>query len=104
MQERQRSQPEDTFMITAKTILGLEEVLAEEIRQHGGKEVELLHRGVKFKGNKEVLYTCNYNCRTALRFLVPQWEFRADNDSELYENCLKFPWDAFMGLDNTFAI
>lgn len=104
MQQRERIEPENTFLITAKTILGLEEVLADEIRLHGGKEIELLHRGVQFRGNKEILYACNYNCRTALRFLTPQWEFRADNDTELYEKCIKFPWDNFLELDNTFAI
>jgi putative N6-adenine-specific DNA methylase len=59
---------------------------------------------VRFKGNKEILYTCNYTCRTALRFLVPRWEFSASNDTELYNECLKLPWDMLMGLDNTFAI
>jgi len=104
MQEPQRNQSGNTFDITAKTILGLEELLAEEIRNGGGNDVKLIHRGVQFKGSKEVLYTCNYTCRTALRFLKPQWEFTAANDTELYNKCLNLPWDMLMGLDSTFAI
>jgi putative N6-adenine-specific DNA methylase len=104
MQKRPRIQNANTFQVTAKTILGLEEVLAEEIRQLGGTEVKPIFRGVQFRGTQEILYACNYGCRTALRFLKPEWEFRAANENELYEKCLKLPWDMHMGLDNTFAI
>jgi putative N6-adenine-specific DNA methylase len=104
MQKRPRTSSAKDFTITAKTILGLEELLAEEIRQQGGINIEVIHRGVRFTGTQEILYACNYNCRTALRFLKPLWEFSANDDTELYNKCLKLPWDMLMGLDNTFAI
>lgn len=104
MQNRPRTSTAKSFPITAKTILGLEEILAEEIRLQGGTDIEIIHRGVKFSGTQEVLYACNYNCRTALRFLKPLWEFTATDDKELYNKCLKLPWDTLMDLDNTFAI
>ena len=104
MEKRPRISTDNTYSITAKTLLGLEEVLADEIREAGGKNIEIIHRGVKFKGTDETLYTCNYVCRTALRFLKPLWEFDAASDTELYNNCLKLPWDELMGLENTFAI
>lgn len=104
MQKRTRTASRDTFEITAKTILGLEELLEKEIRLAGGTETRIIHRGVQFQGNNEILYTCNYTCRTALRFLKPQWEFQASNDNELYDKCVKLPWDTLMGLENTFAI
>jgi putative N6-adenine-specific DNA methylase len=104
MQKRPRSQITKTFQITAKTTLGLEEILAGEIRQLGGMDVKPIFRGVQFSGTQEILYACNYGCRTALRFLKPLWEFRAANENELYENCMKLPWDLIMDLDNTFAI
>lgn len=104
MQKRQRITPGRTFDITAKTISGLEEVLADEVRQLGGKNIEIIHRGIKFSGSQEVLYACNYHCRCALRFLKPIWEFHAPDDNSLYNSCLKLPWDMLMGLDNSFAI
>lgn len=104
MQKHPQISGGNTFTITAKTILGLEEVLASEIRNAGGTEIEILHRGVQFKGTQEILYTCNYTCRTALRFLKPMWEFRASSDTELYRECLKLPWEVVMDLDKTFAI
>jgi putative N6-adenine-specific DNA methylase len=105
MQKRPRiSNEKITFPITAKTILGLEEVLADEIRDAGGRDIELLHRGVKFSGTTDTLYSCNYICRTALRLLKPMWEFRASSDTELYDKCLALPWDTVMDIDQTFAI
>ncbi len=104
MQKTQGISLKGYFTIIAKTILGLEGVLAEEITAAGGREVEMIHRGVKFLGTHETLYTCNYTCRTALRFLRPLWEFRASSDRELYEKCLALPWDTVMDLGQTFAI
>ncbi len=104
MQNHPSTTPVNTFKITAKTILGLEEILAEEIREQGGTDIQIIFRGVQFTGTMEVLYACNYNCRTALRFLKPEWEFVATNDTELYREVLKLPWEKFMGLDTTFAI
>lgn len=104
MQNSPSSNSDNRFVITAKTVYGLEEVLAREIEQAGGHDIELIHRGVSFKGNNETLYTCNYTCRTALRFLKPLYEFSALDDKELYRECLKLPWDDFMDLNTTFAI
>jgi len=104
MEKRPRISTSQSFTITAKTILGLEEVLAEEIREAGGTDIELLHRGVQFTGSKETLYRCNYTCRTALRFLKPIWEFEARSDKELYDKCIKLAWDSYMTLNQTFAI
>jgi putative N6-adenine-specific DNA methylase len=104
MQKQASIQPENTFTITAKTIFGLEETLAEEIKAAGGTDINLLYRGVQFQGTQKVLYTCNYTCRTALRFLKPLWEFEAKSDTQLYDKCLELPWDTLMGLDTTFAI
>ncbi len=104
MEKRPQPETGDTFTVTAKTLVGLEEILAEEIREQGGTDVEIIYRGVQFTSDQKTLYACNYNCRTALRFLKPLWEFTAENDTELYRKCLKLPWDSFMDLDTTFSI
>jgi len=104
MQKHPNTTSEGTFRVTAKTIVGLEEILANEIRELGGTEVDVIYRGVQFTSTTELLYTCNYNCRTALRFLKPEWEFHAPTDTELYNQCLKLPWDKFLDLDTTFSI
>ena len=88
----------------AKTIEGLEEVLAEELRLIGGKDVEILKRGVKFTGDKTVLYKANYLCRTALRILMPVATFPAPDEQALYDQVFNIPWEQYMSVDETFAV
>ena len=61
----------ETFAMVAKTFQGLEDVLAEEIKNLGGENIEIGCRMVSFSGNQELLYKTNLACRTALRILVP---------------------------------
>jgi len=93
---------ENTYI--AKTFEGLEEVLAKELSSQGAKDTEIIKRGVKFTGNKKLLYSVNYNCRTALRILSPIAEFKAGNEKELYEACYNIPWAKYFDIDKTFAI
>jgi len=51
--------------ITAVTIKGLEEVLAQELRDLGAQDIEIMHRAVGFHGDKEILYKANFWLRTA---------------------------------------
>ena len=83
---------------------GLEEVLAVEIREIGGKEVEPGNRAVHFKGDKAMIYRANYRLRTALRVFKQIDAFSFTNVDEFYINCLKIKWEQFMNLHDTFAI
>lgn len=62
----------DTFEMVAKTFRGLEDVLAEELRQLGASNVEPGRRMVSFEGDKEMLYKANLCCRTALNTSIFQ--------------------------------
>ncbi|WP_289055293.1 THUMP domain-containing class I SAM-dependent RNA methyltransferase [Carboxylicivirga marina] len=90
--------------LLVKTFHGLEEVLAEELRELGAKDVTPVKRAVTCTGDKEVLYKANLHLRTALRVLVPVLSFKAKNEDELYKNIYDFDWSAFMTEKNTFAI
>ena len=59
------------FKMIAKTQLGLEEVLAEELRQLGAQEVTVLNRAVSFVGDLGFMYKANLCLRTAIRILQP---------------------------------
>ena len=56
----------ESFKMIAKTMYGLEEVLAEELRALGAKDVTPINRAVAFTGTMQTLYKANYACRTAL--------------------------------------
>ncbi len=92
------------FKMIAKTMFGLEDILADELRQCGAKEVETLTRAVSFVGNMRVLYRANYTCRTALAILKPFAEFEANDEQELYDNVSKIKWEKIIDVDGTFMI
>lgn len=96
--------PREEFKMIAKTMFGLEEILAEELRHCGAKEVEPITRAVAFKGDMEVLYRANYTCRTALAILKPFAEFEANSDQELYDQVSKIKWEKLIDVDGTFMI
>ena len=94
----------ETFPMVAKTMQGLEEVLAQELEQMGATDIELLSRAVAFKGDMRLLYRANYTCRTALSILKPFAEFEANSPEELYDQVNKLRWEKIMDLDSTFMI
>ncbi len=92
------------FKMIAKTMFGLEEILADELRECGATEIEPLTRAVAFMGDMLVLYRANYTCRTALAILKPFAEFEANNEQELYDNVSRIKWEKILDVDGTFMI
>ena len=88
----------------AKTFEGLEEILAKELSDLGAEDIDLIKRGITFSGDKRLLYKANYNCRIALRILVPVSSFRAATESMLYDGVRAIPWEKFLDFRGTFAI
>lgn len=90
--------------MVAKTFLGLEGVLADELRALGAEEVTEGNRVVSFKGDKEMLYRANFACRTAVRVLKPFLTLHSNSADDLYERLKGFDWEQVMTVDTTFAI
>jgi putative N6-adenine-specific DNA methylase len=88
----------------AKTLYGLEKVLAEELISLGAGEVQVVNRAVLFKGDKNLLYRVNYCARTALSVLMPVADFRIRSKDDLYNGGSKVEWDMFLDADDTFSI
>lgn len=87
-----------------KTLFGLEEVCAEEIKALGGEQIMLLNRAVKFEGDSALLCKANLQLRTALRVLVPIANFKAHNEHELYEQVKNIDWSEYLSIHKTFAV
>jgi putative N6-adenine-specific DNA methylase len=90
--------------LIAKTLYGLEEILAQELIELGANQVQIGRRMVAFEGDKELLYKTNFSCRTALRILKPIIHFKAGNPDEVYEQLKKVDWLPFLPEKKTFAI
>ena len=92
------------FKMVAKTLKGLEAVLADELRGLGAQNVEPGRRMVSFEGNLEMLYRANLSCRTALKILKPFYTFTAKNTDELYDRVKEFDWGTLMTPESTFSL
>ncbi len=92
------------FKMIAKTQLGLEEVLLEELRQLGAQEVNVLNRAVSFVGDLGFMYKANLCLRTAIRILQPIHQLTARTDVQLYEKAKIFEWDQHIDVNNTIAV
>ena len=64
------------FRMTAITMQGLEDVLAEELTNLGAQHVEKGVRSVSFVGDKGFMYKANIALRTAIRILKPIKKFK----------------------------
>lgn len=92
------------FKIVAKTLAGLENVLADEIRALGGESVLAERRAVSFVGDQEMMYKANFHLRTAIKILKPIAEFEVTNRDELYDHAKEIPWTNYLALGKSFAI
>ncbi|MCB0668461.1 MAG: class I SAM-dependent RNA methyltransferase [Saprospiraceae bacterium] len=87
-----------------KTLQGLEDTLAEEIRQLGGVDINIENRAVGVRGDKRLGYELNYLCRTALSVLTPLREGIVQNEDQLYELMQTITWHHIFDIDKTFLI
>jgi len=95
---------EKSFPLIAKTISGLEEVLAHELEAIGAGNVLKLNRAVSFTGDAGLMYRANYICRTALRILKPLFHFEILEQKDLYDNIHEFPWEDHIRTGKTLSI
>ncbi len=94
----------DNFLMTAKTVFGLEEILARELTTLGAENVEVGRRLVNFAGDQRLLYKANIWLRTAIRVLKPIHQFEADNERNLYAGVKDIDWRQYLAPEGTLAI
>lgn len=92
------------FKMIAKTMAGLEDVLAEELIGLGANNLEIGKRMVSFEGDLALMYRANIHCRTALRILRPVYEFKAKTTDDIYKKVKAMNWFEHLTEDSTFAI
>ena len=68
----------------AKTLQGLEEFVAEELKQRGAVDIQIVRRGVNFTATAEAMYRHCMHARFTLRVLRKLHEFKAKNTDDLY--------------------
>ncbi len=101
MSDPRRSAP---FYMTATTQFGLEEVLADELRQLGADIEKVGQRAVEFVGDLRLCYAANLWSRTAIRILRPFAGFYARDEKQLYREVGRVNWYEYIRPGQTFAI
>lgn len=88
----------------AKTLYGLETVLADELLSLGASDIEKVNRAVTFSGDKGLLYRVNYSSRTALSVLMHVADFRIRSKDDLYREGSRIGWEKYLGPEDTFSV
>ena len=90
--------------MVAKTMQGLETVLAKELLRIGAREIGEHKRAVSFVGDKGTMYKANYLLRTALRILRPVSSFRVQDEKGFYDGIRAIDWEQWLKADDTLAV
>lgn len=94
----------EEFELIAKTFQGLEEVLAQEITELGGNNVQIGRRMVSFTGDKAMMYRANFCLRTAIRVLMPIKHFKAKDADDVYTAVRSIDWSEYLDNNTSFAV
>lgn len=92
------------FELIAKTFMGLEPVLAQELTQLGANNVQTGRRMVSFTGNQEMMYRANLQLHTAIRILKPIKHFKARSAEEVYDEIKTVDWSRYIEKGKTFSV
>jgi len=90
--------------MVAKTLFGLEDLLATELRELGAGDIRVMNRSVEFAGDRRVLYAANLHCRTAIRILRPIRTFRCVDGDQLYRQVRRIDWMGQLDSSMTMAV
>ena len=94
----------NNYLMIAKTLYGLESVLAKELRDLGAIDVKEGIRSVSFYGDKGFMYKCNLCLRTAIKILKPIKSFKVFSEEDLYKKIYSMDWNEYLSPKGTLAI
>jgi putative N6-adenine-specific DNA methylase len=83
---------------------GLEEVLADEILDLGGRKVESGRGMVRFQGTRGMMITACLGLRTAMRILIPVASGPAGDKEQLYRLAARIAWEDYLSPGGTLAV
>ena len=88
----------------AKTLYGLEDLLAKELQELGASSIEKGIRNVSFEGDTGFMYKANLCCRTAIKILKPIDYFNVFTEDDIYKKVYDIPWENYMTSDGSLAV
>lgn len=92
-----------TFSIIATAAMGLEALVAKEVRALG-YECEVDNGKITYSGDEYAIARSNLWLRTADRIKIKVGEFKAYTFDELFEKTKSLPWEKFLPEDAEFPV
>lgn len=96
--------PGEDQVFIAKTLMGMEDVLRDELLKLGGRDLHVMRRAVQFRGDLGFLMKANTCLGSALRILWPVAHLSAEDGTELRDKVREIPWEQYFNVDKTFAV
>lgn len=90
--------------IIVKTLFGLEQILAEELKSLGAEDIEIGNRSISCNGTDELIYRINLHSRLSLRVLKVIDTAFIKNESQLYDFAKSIKWEKIFKKNYTFAV
>jgi 23S rRNA (guanine2445-N2)-methyltransferase / 23S rRNA (guanine2069-N7)-methyltransferase len=94
--------------LTARTLEGLEWLLAQELEAVGGHDLRIGRRTIEFSAavgkERETLYRAVLESRTAIRVLEPLGRFRVDSPESLYRAIQELDWTEQLKSSDTLRV
>ena len=94
--------------LTARTLEGLEWLLAQELEAVGGQDLRIGRRTIEFSAapgkEQETLYRAVLESRTAIRVLQPLGRFRVDSPESLYRAIQGLDWTEQLKTSDTLRV
>ncbi len=94
--------------LTARTLEGLEWILARELEAVGAQDLRIGRRTIEFSAapgsEKETLYRAVLESRTAIRILEPLGRFRVDSPDSLYRAMQEVDWTEQLKVSDTLRV
>ena len=95
---------EEPPSLTARTLEGLESILAAELESFGATIKRAGRRTIEFSGSTETLYRSVLESRTAIRILEPLGRFRVDSSEALYRAMQEVDWTEQLKSSDTLRV
>ena len=94
----------EKLKISCPCLLGLESVLAGEMKRMGAQNITAEDGRVSFEGTFEDAAAANLRLRTAERVQIIVAEFEARSYEELFQGTLAAPWEEYIGRKDAFPV
>ncbi len=94
----------EDFKLVCPCLLGIEGLVADELKMMEAKNVEPQNGRVLFDGSDTMLARANLNSRYSERVLIQLGSFQARNFEELFQQVKALPWERWIQKNDAFPV